>query len=168
MAEINTSDSGSANKARSKKQSTKIDMTPMVDLGFLLITFFMLTTTLSKPVTMQLNMPDEGGDVTSPIPCSKSLNVVLGEDNKIYYYEGLACNPQLKVSNFKEDGIRNVLFNYKRRVGDMFTVIIKSTDAAKYHNVVDLIDELIITNNSRYAIVALTDEDKQLIASRKF
>lgn len=161
MAEISASDQApKGKKARSHKLSTKIDMTPMVDLGFLLITFFMLTTSLMKPVTMQLNMPvDEG---TSKIRCSESLNVVIDTDNKVHYYQG-ECNPEVHTTDFSDKGIRQVLFDYKRKIGDNFTVVIKSTDKAKYRNMVDLLDEMTITNNRHYAIVAMTKEDEKLV-----
>ena len=166
MAEISASDQApKGKKARSKKISVKIDMTPMVDLGFLLITFFMLTTSLLKPVTMQLNMPEEGPP--SKVRCSESLNVVLDDDNKIRYYQGTECNPKVQTTDFSANGIRSVLFDYKNRIGDVFTVVIKSTDKAKYRNVIDLLDEMVITNNKRYAIVAMTKEDEKLISFGK-
>ena len=143
--------------------SVKIDMTPMVDLGFLLITFFMLTTSLLKPVTMQLNMP-EPTDTHDFVRCSESLNVVLDDDNKIRYYQGTECNPKVQTTDFSANGIRSVLFDYKNRIGNVFTVVIKSTDKAKYRNMIDLLDEMVITNNKRYAIVPLTSEDKELIS----
>ncbi len=159
MAEISASDQAAkGKKARSHKLSTKIDMTPMVDLGFLLITFFMLTTSLMKPVTMQLNMPVKDKD-GSPVKCTESLNVVIDTDNKVHYYQG-ECNPEVHTTNFSDDGIRQVLFDYKREIGDDFTVVIKSTDKAKYRNMVDLLDEMTITNNKHYAIVEITEEDK--------
>ncbi len=161
MAEISASDQAAKGKKRSHKLSTKIDMTPMVDLGFLLITFFMLTTSLMKPVTMQLNMPDKTDEgLRSPVKCSQSLNVVIDGDNKVHYYQG-ACNPEVHTTDFSDNGIRQVLFDYKRKIGDMFTVVIKSTDKAKYRNMVDLLDEMTITNNKHYAIVAITAEDKE-------
>ena len=165
MAEISASDQAAkGKKARSHKLSTKIDMTPMVDLGFLLITFFMLTTSLMKPVTMQLNMPDKTDDgQTSIIRCSESLNVVIDADNKVHYYQG-KCNPEVHTTDFSTNGIRQVLFDYKGRIGNNFTVIIKSTDKAKYRNMVDLLDEMTITNNRHYAIVAITDNDKKQIS----
>ncbi len=166
MAEISASDQAvQGKKARSKKMSVKIDMTPMVDLGFLLITFFMLTTSLLKPVTMQLNMPEDGPP--SKIRCSESLNVVLDDDNKIRYYQGTECNPKVQTTDFSANGIRSVLFDYKNRIGDVFTVVIKSTDKAKYRNMIDLLDEMVITNNKRYAIVPLTLEDKELISLKE-
>ena len=90
MAEIASSGGDKGGKIRAKKASTKIDMTPMVDLGFLLITFFMLTTTLSRPVTMQLNMPDKTEkDEKSEVKMSETLTVSPGPDGKVYYYQGL-------------------------------------------------------------------------------
>lgn len=163
MAEISASDQApKGKKARSHKLSTKIDMTPMVDLGFLLITFFMLTTSLMKPVTMQLNMPvkDKGG---ADVRCSESLNVVIDADNKVHYYQG-ECNPEVHTTNFSDNGIRQVLFDYKRKIGNAFTVVIKSTDKAKYRNMVDLLDEMTITNNKHYAIVGITKEDEKLLS----
>jgi biopolymer transport protein ExbD len=162
MAEISASDQApKGKKARSHKLSTKIDMTPMVDLGFLLITFFMLTTSLMKPVTMQLNMPVDGPHAA--IRCSESLNVVIDADNKVHYYQG-ECNPEVHTTDFSDNGIRQVLFDYKRKIGDVFTVVIKSTDKAKYRNMVDLLDEMTITNNRHYAIVGITKEDEKLIS----
>ena len=166
MAEISASDQApKGKKARSHKLSTKIDMTPMVDLGFLLITFFMLTTSLMKPVTMQLNMPVDEGH--APIRCSESLNVVIDADNKVHYYQG-ECNPKVYTTDFSAHGIRQVLFDYKRKIGNNFTVIIKSTDKAKYRNMIDLLDEMTITNNRHYAILGITKEDeKQISMSRQ-
>ena len=168
MAEISASDQAlKGKKARSKKMSVKIDMTPMVDLGFLLITFFMLTTSLLKPVTMQLNIP-EPTDTHYIVRCSESLNVVLDDDNKIRYYQGTKCNPKVQTTDFSANGIRSVLFDYKNRIGDVFTVVIKSTDKAKYRNMIDLLDEMVITNNKRYAIVAMTKEDEKLISFKSY
>ncbi|MDR6560835.1 MULTISPECIES: biopolymer transporter ExbD [unclassified Arcicella] len=162
MAEISASENNGSKK-RSHKLSTKIDMTPMVDLGFLLITFFMLTTTLAKPVVMQLNMPDQDGQ-KSEVRCSESLTVVLDDQNRIFYYQGLACDPKVRSTDFSDRGIRQVLFDYKRKIGDNFTVVIKSTNKAKYRNMIDLLDEMKITNNRRYAIVNITSEDEKLLS----
>ena len=92
MAEV---DSGGG-----KKVSTKIDMTPMVDLAFLLITFFMLTTTFSKPQTMEVNVPDKTkDDKKMDLKESKTVIIVLAEDNRIFYYQGTK-NPVIQESSF--------------------------------------------------------------------
>src|SRR3954470_24301232 len=90
MSEVQSNDSGGGkggkhNKVRAKKSSTHIDMTPMLDLAFLLLTFFMLTTTFSKPKTMELNMPDKEGEKKE---VNNALTVLLTGDNKICYYPG--------------------------------------------------------------------------------
>jgi len=101
---------------------------------------------------------------TSPVRCSESLNVVLDDQNKVFYYQGLECNSKVNSTDFSDNGIRKVLFDYKRRIGDNFTVVIKSTDKAKYRNMIDLLDEMKITNNRRYAIVNITPDDEKLLS----
>src|SRR5690348_17888292 len=110
MAEISQGGGGGhkkGGKVRSKKSSTKIDMTPMVDLAFLLLTFFMLTTTFNKPQTMEITMPDKPkkDDVVPEVNEKKVLTLVLGENDKVYWYKGIT-DPKLEVANFSADGIR--------------------------------------------------------------
>ena len=166
MAEIDSSGGGKkGGKKRSKKMSTKIDMTPMVDLGFLLITFFMLTTTLAKPVTMQLNMPDKTDTKeTSPVKLSETLTVCPDVD-KVYYYQGIPTEAGtiMQVTNYSETGIRKVIADLKAKVGNNFTIVIKLTKKAKYRNMIDMLDECAITNNKRYAILEIDPDTEALI-----
>lgn len=166
MAEIDSSGGGKkGGKMRSKKMSTKIDMTPMVDLGFLLITFFMLTTTLAKPVTMQLNMPDKTDTKeTSPVKLSETLTVCPDVD-KVYYYQGIPteAGTKIQVTNYSETGIRKVIADLKAKVGNNFTIVIKLTKKAKYRNMIDMLDECAITNNKRYAILEIDPDTEALI-----
>lgn len=120
MADIDTGGGGGkkGKKVRGKKQSTRVDFTPMVDLGFLLITFFMLTTSMNKPQTMEINMPvKEPGVENTPVKLSQTLTVLLTKDNKIVYY---FINKDTKepetpqVTNFGSTGIRSVLLKENR------------------------------------------------------
>ncbi len=167
MAEIDSSGGGKkGGKKRSKKMSTKIDMTPMVDLGFLLITFFMLTTTLAKPVTMQLNMPDKTEDNTQTSPVKMSETVTICPDeNKVYYYQGIPSESAtvLNVTDYSDTGIRKVIADMKAKIGNNFTIVMKPTKKSKYRNVVDLIDECPITNNKRYALLEIDPDTEALI-----
>jgi biopolymer transport protein ExbD len=118
MADIDTGghDEGKkGKKGKMKKMTTRVDFTPMVDLGFLLITFFMLTTSMLKPQTMELNMPakdkvkDEEANV---IKDSKAITLILEGDNKVFYYFGMANTdnpPEVIESDFSPEGIRSVL-----------------------------------------------------------
>src|SRR6185295_15634371 len=88
---------------RAKKMSTRIDMTPMVDLGFLLVTFFILTTTMSKPKAMQIVMPDkEVKDSTqmSKVRESEAMTILLGSNDRVFYYYGIQ-EPQIQATNYK-------------------------------------------------------------------
>ncbi len=120
MAEINTDKGGGkkhSKKPKGKKMSTRIDLTPMVDLGFLLITFFMLATTLIKPQTMEISMPSKDKvpeEEQSKIKASKAITIILAKDDSIYYYFGTRENdidPEVIVSNFGPTGIRQVLLD---------------------------------------------------------
>src|ERR1700755_2889918 len=101
MAEMDTSSGGGHKKGpgvkKTKKASTRVDLTPMVDLGFLLITFFMFTTTLSKPKTMQINMPYKDDEVKiedqTKLKASQSMTILLSKSHRIYYYEGIGDDP---------------------------------------------------------------------------
>lgn len=184
MAELNTAEGGSkkkhGGKKRSKKMSTKVDLTPMVDLAFLLITFFMLTTTLNKPNAMQLNIPKKPKvpEEQSRINKELLLNVILDKDNIIWYYEGELADLQanaaiLKQTTFSnENGIRDVIYDKQKRLEqsygnkDTMICIIKSTDDAKYGNVVDALDEMEITDVKRYALQSALEPELVAIKNK--
>jgi biopolymer transport protein ExbD len=96
MAELNSGGGGGGKdkKVRSKKSNAKVDLTAMVDLAFLLITFFMLTTSLSKPQSMDLPMPDKDIDTPDiPVDENRTMTILIGENNKMMYYMGRAEAP---------------------------------------------------------------------------
>jgi biopolymer transport protein ExbD len=185
MAEMDTSSSGGKGKhqgTKSKKQSTRVDMTPMVDLGFLLITFFMLTTTMSKPKTMDLIMPKDTQDEKeqNKVKESTALTILLGKKDRVYYYEGLAQDPNasanpefFKATSFaNKGGIRDVIIKKRDEVAQLrnakgepedVVVIIKADDDATYKDFVDILDEMAINRIQRYATVDISDQDKTWI-----
>jgi biopolymer transport protein ExbD len=167
MAEISQGDGKKDGKVRSKKTSTRIDMTPMVDLAFLLLTFFVMTTTLNKPQTMEITMPEKVKDEDKPpmVNEKRVLTLILGENDKIYWYLGIT-DPTVELTNFSSDGVRKVLLRENQQIKEM-VVLIKPSDESKYKNVVDILDEMNISNIARYALVDITDVDKELIKDSK-
>ncbi|MBS1590295.1 MAG: biopolymer transporter ExbD [Bacteroidetes bacterium] len=186
MAEMDVSSGGGHKKGpgvkKGKKLSTRVDLTPMVDLGFLLITFFMYTTTMSKPKTMEINMPNnekvEEKDQTK-VKESVAMTVLLSKDHRIYYYEGLATDPtkppELKVTYFKpKGGIRDAIIDKKKSVDelrqkgvlsgkDQLTVLIKPDTNSTYDDLVNILDEMAINDVKVYAIVDITPVDQEFI-----
>ncbi len=162
MAELNTAEGGSkkkhGGKTRSKKISTKVDLTPMVDLAFLLITFFMLTTTLNKPNAMELTMPKKQIDDKTKVNQELLLTMILDKDNAVWYYEGDVVNDLQKTTFDNEKGIRDVIYNKQKKLEktygskDTMICIIRTTDEAKYKNMVDALDEMEITDIKRYSL----------------
>lgn len=151
---------------KQKKLSTRIDLTPMVDLGFLLITFFIFTTTMSQATAMNLNMPKKTDDEKdqSKVKASGALTVLLGRDNNVFYYEGeLAPDASnFKSSSFKD--IRTEIINKKRNTDtSSFMVIIKPSDECNYKNIVDILDEMSINVVDRYALVDISPVEDQLV-----
>ena len=177
MAELDTSGGGGkkGGKVRSKKQSTRVDLTAMVDLAFLLITFFMLTTTLAKPQAMDLAMPDkdeEQKDAQLDVADTRTMTVLLGKDNKIEWYMGLLDKPigAPTTTTYAKDGIRASLIEKNKEViastGDPkkgLIVLIKPSDKSSYKNLVDILDEMKITNVSTYAIVDIVEPELELL-----
>lgn len=173
MAEISTGGGGGKHdggKVRSKKASTRIDMTPMVDLGFLLITFFILATTLSKPSSMTLNVPDKTKtEETEPLKASNVMTVFLSKDNQAVYIFGKAANedPEVKTVAMGYDLRKAIQTNSAAVAKDKFVVVIKPLKQSTYKNLVDALDEMAITHTSRYALVdALTPDEKTLLKDK--
>ncbi len=157
-----------------KKLSTRVDLTPMVDLGFLLITFFVFTTTMSKPTVMKMNEPkDEKVEDQMKVKESAVMTILLGKEDQIYYYMGTltaeGASDQFKTSNFKD--IRQIILDKKRSVPDGdklksdLMYIIKADKESKFKNIIDILDEMSINAvpPGHYAEVDMTDTEASLI-----
>ena len=190
MAEIAQDGGGGrkkGGKVRSKKMSTHIDFTPMVDLGFLLITFFMLTTTLAKPNILALVMPEKDIKLedVEPVKESKVLTLLLGADDKVYWYEGIT-DAKLDSTDYAADGLRSVILNKMDRVKEQFglqtytrknkegveeefndgsyiNVIIKPMKDSRYKNLVDALDEMAICKVRYYVILDVSKLEEQFV-----
>ena len=175
---------------KAKRLSTRVDMTPMVDLGFLLITFFIFTTTMSSPKALNLNMPKDtkNEEELNKAKESGALTIMLGKDNGVYYYEGqlLPDGSNFKSASFAT--IRDEIINKKKEViknhvhdancpkiwaenkGDKnscldrdFVVVIKPDQDATYKNTVDILDEMTINAVKRYAMIDITPQEYQVV-----
>lgn len=192
---------GKHEKRRAKKPSGRVDMTPMVDLGFLLLTFFVLTSTLKEPKAMDLVVPAKKENTTekaTQFPAARTINILLAENNKVYYYWGGKKDgeaPEFKRTTYGRQGLRKVLLDRNQRLNKEIEAleqdvlnnklpkdslkpaiakakmksmepqsktgvepygilaIIKATDKSTYKNLVDVFDELNITNIANKAIV---------------
>ncbi len=188
MAELNTGDGGGkkgSKKVRSKKSNAKVDLTAMVDLAFLLITFFMLTTSLSKPQSMDLGLPDKEKDPKKPeedikVDQKRTMTIIMGDNNKIKWFHGLLENPEPGGAPtdavYGRNGLRKEILKRVVSVaeyaktrptykdGDGLIVIIKPSKKSTYRNLVDVLDEMNICKVPTYAIVNdITPEEQKLV-----
>jgi biopolymer transport protein ExbD len=138
------------------KRSTKVDLTPMVDLGFLLITFFVFTTSLSQPSALNLIIPADGPGVEAA--AGKTLNLVLAGDNKVHFYIGNEVGKQ-GCTDFSPTGVRQVIRLMQHSVAQKFgtkdetVVLIRPGNESSYMNLVDILDELLIAGIKKYALM---------------
>ena len=179
--EVSGNTHGTAVSRVRSRVSTRVDMTPMVDLGFLLITFFMLATTMSKPTSMSVFFPDKEGIKTAPIGALRVLTIFLGDHDQIYYLDGIAPDDGKAASSLKTTrpgyDLRNVIFAAHKRVNALppkgnaeergLVIVIKPTAVSSYKNMVDAMDEMAITKSTRYALVdKLTEPEIKLLGDR--
>jgi biopolymer transport protein ExbD len=182
MADIDSGEGGGGHGkkrggVRAKKMSTKIDMTPMVDLAFLLVTFFMMTTTFNKPNAMEVVMPEkpkpEDTMDQTKVKASEALTVLIAQKNRVFYYKGIE-SPVVEQTNYSANGLRKVLMDFDQNVRQQQraegkksingpVVLIKSIDEAEYGHMVDVLDEMKISHIERYAIVDITPEERTMI-----
>jgi len=162
MAELNIS--------RNKKETPRVDLTAMVDLAFLLITFFMLTTSLTKPVAMDIVKPDEGNpDAYTALPASRTMTILLGKNDKVAWYMGEAGKSKPTIEKYQQ--VRQSILSNKHKLdvsagkGKSLIVVIKPTSAATYKNFVDIMDELSIT---KITAAPAIDDDHITSKEREF
>jgi biopolymer transport protein ExbD len=169
-------------RVRSKKLGTRVDLTAMVSVSFLLIIFFMVTKELSKPNGMSLGLPAKDPIWDGVISCgfgndNRVLTVLLGKDDKMIIYSGLLAYPSESPKEVKygQDGIRKELFNKNKTVLEQSAkygrpnrgaiVIIKPSKKCNYKNLVDILDEMAIADIQTYVIVNdYTPEETKLLA----
>lgn len=187
MAELDTSGGGhkkGPGVKKGKKLSTRVDLTPMVDLGFLLITFFMYTTTLAKPKTMEINMPYKDANMKvedqSKVKSSTALTVLLTKNHRVYTYEGIGDDPtkppELKAMSIGKSTkeLRATIMAKKAAVEDLvrsgalgptdrITVLIKPDSTSTFKDIVDVFDEMTINDVKVYAKVDITPQDREFI-----
>ncbi len=153
-------------KKGSKKAAPRVDLTPMVDLGFLLITFFIVTTSMTEPQAMKYNTPADG--LPSETPQSKTLTLVLADNNKVFYYQG---NDSLHYNSCGYDvvnGLREVIASMQIKVKKQSgkrsetVVLIKPTAQSNYKNIVTTIDEMLINNVTHYMVINASEYDEAL------
>ena len=173
MAEMDTSSGGGHKKGpgvkKGKKLSTRVDLTPMVDLGFLLITFFVFTTTMSQSTAMNMNEPKDDKEKQLKVKNSGAMTILLGKGNQVYYYYGQllpeTISEQFKSTTFK--GIRDLILEKKKSTNiDDLMYIIKSDDKSTFKNAIDILDEMTISTvpPGHYAEVPMLPVEQLLIS----
>lgn len=176
----------SNNKSKGRKRlSTRIDLTPMVDLGFLLITFFIFTTTMMKPSTMEVFMPD---DTPTPhpteIPHHCAMKIFIGENHKLFYLTGLDAmknnfSAMKEVNVTDNKNIRRALLTHVESIKEAFRnhlegskaddkpfILVKATSKSNYGDLVDLLDELTISGIKDYALLDIENEEESAVVAR--
>ena len=174
MAELSVAvnENRKAGIRRRKAPALKIDMTPMVDLGFLLITFFVFTAEITKPTAMDIKVPHDGPPMKTA--GSTTMTILIGSNNKLLYYYGLEEDAK------KENGIKETTYDEKTGIGkairekqgmilrdkkdkSLLMVVIKPGRESSYKNSVDILDEMLINNVTRYAITKPADWENKIL-----
>lgn len=182
----NLPDAGQAGPQRrgffkKKANNLRIDMTPMVDLGFLLITFFIFTTRLAEPQALKLFMPNDQDITVNPNTAGEglTLTILLNGQHSIYYYHGMPekalANGKVFPTNYHPlKGIGQVIRDKQAAIDQSgkypegrkgMVVLIKAGPEASYKNMVDVLDEMLINGVSKYAVVKPSGEELAILSN---
>jgi biopolymer transport protein ExbD len=167
MKKLPRSPQSSPGPRRSFRRILHPDMTPMVGLGFLLVTFFLLAADFNRPTVFQLTMPRRPSPDDAPqhLVCGGALTILLGRNDQICYYYGVSeseLDPEENYTDFSSTGLRRLLLAAKQKDENM-VVIIKPAAEARYQNIVDALDEMNISGQLRYCLADLTPPDQALL-----
>lgn len=174
MAELNQDSGGNkGGKVRSKKQGGRVDLTAMVDLAFLLITFFMLTTSLNKPNAMDVTVPDKNKEDLEDrldVADSRTTTILLAGNNKLVYYSGMFTEPLEgpETVDYGAEGIRKVLLRRLAEVpqqtgGEQLIVVIRPSDDATHRNLVDILDEMKISDIQIFSLGTILEVENEFL-----
>jgi biopolymer transport protein ExbD len=129
---------GKHEKRRAKKPSGRVDMTPMVDLGFLLLTFFVLTSTLKEPQVMELSVPAKKEDMPdvdkTKFPAKLTINILLGENNRVFWYQGVDKKdevPTINRTTYGRNGLRKMLLEKNEKLNKEIKALEKQVREGK-------------------------------------
>ncbi|WCT13948.1 ExbD/TolR family protein [Mucilaginibacter jinjuensis] len=175
MAELNSAPAKAGGKSKRTRIPVRVDLTAMVDLAFLLITFFMLTTTLQKQEAMAIAMPDKTNDVINDsfTPANRTMTICLGKNNQVLWYMGMADAPlsNPEIVNYGKNSLREAILNKRNQIkaqtGKDLIVLVKPSTHSIYDNLVSTLDELNISKVDRYAIVDISPKDVDLLKKYK-
>lgn len=179
MANLPTQQNRASPKKQSSRQNrktTKIDMTAMVDVAFLLLAFFVLSATINHAKYMDISYPPpcpDGQDCTVEMNENRILTLVLDSANVVTYYSG----EEIEKTDFSEDGIRPVLQAHLRKFSPVCTdevnkdcwdpiFVVKASPDSHYKNLVDILDELAIVGAPKYTIADFTLEDRRIMEKK--
>lgn len=144
-------------KKKVRRLGIRIDMTPLVDIAFLLLTFFMLTTTMSRPQTMEINLPPDR-EVKVEIAESNLLTLRMNEKGELFWNVGIESPKRLERESLRAFLKQRVIDNPK------LVALLKIDRVAKYNQMVEMIDEFNLSNVTRFSLAPLTEADMKLIA----
>lgn len=148
---------GKKKRKKGRRLGIRIDMTPLVDVAFLLLTFFMLTTSMTRPQTMEINLPPDQ-EVKVEIAESNLLTILIDETGKIYWSIGIKAPQRLEQANLRKFLRDQIAGNPK------LVTLVKVDRKGKYKMMVDIMDELNLANITRFSLAPMLDKDKALIA----
>lgn len=147
------------------RPAAHIDMTPMVDLGFLLITFFIFTTSMGEERYLKLIMPNESGEPIS-IKQSNATTIVLGNNN-LYYYDGMletaVSQKTIVRTDLGKDGLRKLIMNRRQSAGEKMVVVIKPSPESDYGSLVNVLDEMQICRVEKWFLDGVEMKEYQLV-----
>jgi biopolymer transport protein ExbD len=162
MGAVDTAAPRGHNKKKGKHRKprrlgVRIDMTPMVDIAFLLLTFFMLTTTMTKPQTMEINLPPDK-EVKVEMAESNLMTLRVQETGAMYWNIGIESPHKIEFKDLKAHLKDRMAQNPK------LTVLLKIDRKGKYSMMVDIIDEFNVCSVGRFSIAPMNDTDLKVLA----